>query len=420
MMNQLLRNASSRISLIRIGSVAAVGSGFLYVNSDSCSRTRVTVSINAPFRESLSLLPWHLPGNLGPRPSFLSSEQWQFGDLPLFSSRVSPAPSDDIRKEAPGGKGDGAKKYVGYIGRDTIADAAARVGPAVVNISVLHGLCGITTGKSIGSGIIIDASGTILTCAHIVVDSQGMRITSKGKVDVTLQDGRTFEGTVVNADHHSNIAIVKINSRTPLPTAKLGSSSKLRPGDWVLAIGCPLALQNTVTAGIIRCVDHEIGDLGNLGRQRQYLRTDCAINEGNSGGPLVNIDGEVVGINVIEVLAANGLGFSVPIDAVSKIIEHFNKNGRVIRPWLGLKMFDLNEMMFAKLKESNPKFPNVSRGVIVCEVAPDSPADRAGFHHLDVVIEFDGKPTKSIKEVVSPILHAYHSPSSYSKQIVIG
>lgn len=102
------------------------------------------------------------------------------------------------------------------------------------------------------SGTIIDADGTILTCAHGVVDSQGRQLTTKGKIDVTLQDGRTFEGTVINSDLHSDIAIVKIKSKTPLPTAKLGSSSKLRPGDWVIAMGTPLSLQNTVTAGIVR------------------------------------------------------------------------------------------------------------------------------------------------------------------------
>ncbi|XP_038717482.1 putative protease Do-like 14 isoform X3 [Tripterygium wilfordii] len=196
-MNQLLRDASSssaRNSLIRIVSVAALGSHLLYANHYSYSR-----------------------------------------DRPSFYSRVTPAPSKDLRKEAPGGKGDSAKKYVGYIGRDTFADTVARV------------FCGITTGKSIGSGIIIDASGTILTCTHVVVDFPlaGMRTISKGKIEIALQDGRTFEGTVVNVDLLSDIATVKINS------CKLGSSSKLRPGDWVLAMGCPPSLKNTVTAGVV-------------------------------------------------------------------------------------------------------------------------------------------------------------------------
>ncbi|XP_038717481.1 putative protease Do-like 14 isoform X2 [Tripterygium wilfordii] len=275
-MNQLLRDASSssaRNSLIRIVSVAALGSHLLYANHYSYSR-----------------------------------------DRPSFYSRVTPAPSKDLRKEAPGGKGDSAKKYVGYIGRDTFADTVARV------------FCGITTGKSIGSGIIIDASGTILTCTHVVVDFPlaGMRTISKGKIEIALQDGRTFEGTVVNVDLLSDIATVKINS------CKLGSSSKLRPGDWVLAMGCPPSLKNTVTAGVVSCADRKSSDLGHFGirgQQREYLQTDCALHPGNSGGPLVNIKGEGVGVIVMKVPVADGLGFCVPIDAVSKIFERFNKSG---------------------------------------------------------------------------------------------
>ncbi|KAL6513339.1 putative protease Do-like 14 [Orobanche gracilis] len=149
------------------------------------------------------------------------------------------------------------------------------------------------------------------------------------QVEVTLQDGRSFEGTVLNADLHSDIAIVKIKSKAPLPAAKLGNSSNLRPGDWVLAMGCPLTLQNTITAGIVSCVDRKSSDLGLGGMHREYLQTDCAINQGNSGGPLVNVDGEVVGVNIMKLLGADGLNFAVPIDSVSKIVEHFKRNGYV-------------------------------------------------------------------------------------------
>ncbi|KAF2316862.1 hypothetical protein GH714_042203 [Hevea brasiliensis] len=347
----------SRHSLFRALSIAAAGSGLLYAKGNSYSNATVSLAVPLPLRESVSL-PWsqHL---IPLRPSFISADHWHFGILPLFYSRVSPAPSADIQKESPGVVGDGPKPSCGCLGRDTIANAAARVGPAVVNLSVPQGL-----------------------------------------VDVTLQDGRTFEGTVVNADLHSDIAIVKIKSKTPLPTAKLGSSSKLRPGDWVIAMGCPLSLQNTVTAGIVSCVDRKSSDLGLGGMRREYLQTDCAINAGNSGGPLVNVDGQVVGVNIMKVLAADGLSFAVPIDSVIKIIEHFKKSGRVVRPWLGLKMIDLNEMITAQLKERDPRFPNVDRGVLVPMVTPGSPADRAGFHPGDVVIEFDGKPVESIKEII--------------------
>ncbi|XP_022742191.1 putative protease Do-like 14 [Durio zibethinus] len=403
-MNHFLRKASffsSRNSIIRIIAIGTAGSGLLYWNADLDLKTTVKLSIPALLHEHL----WFQG-----RPSFVSSDNWQFGNFPLFLSRVGPGPAPapapgpvpagDVTKEAAVAVGGGAKPCCGCLGRDSIANAAAKVAPAVVNLSVPQDFYGLSTGKSVGSGTIIDTDGTILTCAHVVVDYHSRRVTSKGKVDVTLQDGRTFEGTVVNSDVHSDIAIVKIKSRTPLPAAKLGSSSKLRPGDWVIAVGCPLSLQNTVTAGIVSCVDRKSSDLGLGGMRREYLQTDCAINAGNSGGPLVNVDGEIVGVNIMKVLTADGLSFSVPIDSVSKIIEHFKKNGRVVRPWLGLKMLDLNEMIIAQLKERDAKFPEVEKGILVAMVTPGSPADHAGFHPGDVVIEFDGKPVESIKEII--------------------
>ncbi|GAB4855573.1 Putative protease Do-like 14 [Ancistrocladus abbreviatus] len=384
-MRNLLRNLaiSSRSSLLRAVAVATAGSALVYSNIDPNSRP--TISISVPrIGNSLTEL-WGTPlFSVGPATS------GQGDDLPHFSRAAADAENGASN----------SKHNSHCLGRDSIANAAAKVGPAVVNISVPQGFHGLTVGRSIASGTIIDSDGTILTCAHAVVDFQGIRVSSKGKVEVTLQDGRTFEGTVLNADLHSDIAIVKIKSKLPLPTAKLGSSSKLRPGDWVIAVGCPLSLQNTITAGIVSCVDRKSSDLGLGGMRREYLQTDCAINAGNSGGPLVNIDGEIVGINIMKVLAADGVSFAVPIDSVFKIIEHFKKNGRVVRPWLGLKMIDLNEMIIAQLKERDPTFPNVDRGVLVPMVTPGSPADRAGFHPGDVVIEFDGKPVASIKEII--------------------
>ncbi|OWM72479.1 putative protease Do-like 14 [Punica granatum] len=383
--------AHGRNSLLRIAAAAAAGSGLLYASSHSKCPTRLSVSIHLPLTNQVKL----------PCPAFPSSDHGLTGTLPWFSFRSSPFPSDDVNNAISPDTGASAKPCSGgCLGRDTIANAAARVGPAVVNLSVPQGFFGIPVGKNIGSGTIIDKDGTILTCAHVVVDFQGPRSPSTGKVAVTLQDGRMFEGTVTNADIHSDIAIVKINSKAPLPTAKLGSSSRLRPGDWVLSVGCPLSLQNTVTAGIVSCVDRKSSDLGLGGLRREYLQTDCAINAGNSGGPLVNIDGEVVGVNIMKALGADGVSFSVPIDSVTKIIAQFRKSGRVVRPWLGLKMVDLNEMVIAQLKERDPTFPNVGKGVLVVTVTPGSPADRAGILPGDVVVEFDGKPVESISEII--------------------
>ncbi|KAI3974043.1 hypothetical protein MKX01_026440 [Papaver californicum] len=391
-------NRNSILRIIALAGVTATGTGLIgFDNGHGDFTTRMSVSISPQFsfpwliREELLLLG----GEVG-----LHKTYWKSGNS---FSRISTGSNalPDIKKEVSGeDRKEGGKSCPGCLGRDSIASAAALVGPAVVNISVSQGYQGMILGKSIGSGTIIDSDGTILTCAHVVVDFQSTKKVSKGKVDVTLQDGRTFEGTVVNADLHSDIAVVKINSKTPLPAAKLGSSIKMRPGDWVVAMGCPHSLQNTVTAGIVSCVDRKSSDLGLGGIQREYLQTDCAINQGNSGGPLVNLDGEVVGVNIMKVYAADGLSFAVPIDAVSKIIEHFKKNGRVVRPWLGLKMLDLNDMIVAQLKERDIMFPNVSKGVLVPMVTPGSPADRAGFRPGDIVIEFDDIPVASIMEII--------------------
>ncbi|KAL1549587.1 putative protease Do-like 14, variant 3 [Salvia divinorum] len=382
-----LRKFSNKTVLIRAATLAAAGSGTFCFATSSGHDASISISMPSPFRDSLAW-PWRTIEGTIPFYSFKRSNHSQYGLLPLSFSKPDNVPDTNISKGAAWDAGDSPKHCCNCLGRDTIANAAARIGPAVVNLSVPQG-------KSIGSGTIIDEDGTILTCAHTVVD-----LLSKGKVEVTLQDGRSFEGTAVNADLHADIAIVKIKSKTPLPTAKLGTSSKLRPGDWVVAMGCPLTLQNTVTAGIVSCVDRKASDLGLGGMHREYLQTDCAINPGNSGGPLANADGEVVGVNIMKLLGADGLNFAVPIDSVSKIIEHFKRNGRVVRPWLGLKMIDLNDMIVAHLKEKSASFPDVRRGVLIPMVSPGSPAYRAGFRPGDVLVEFGGRPIESIQEVI--------------------
>lgn len=347
--------------------------------------------------EARHLLSTAATGLLSRNP-FLAPWQGDFAILNSFA--CASAPPANLSNHGSGGNSDDSRCSPGCLGRNSIANAAAAVGPAVVNISCMQVENGWVLEKSIGSGTIIDPDGTILTCAHVVADFQSTKPVLKGKVSVSLQDGREFEGVVLNFDIHSDIAVVKIKSKTPLPAARLGSSCKLRPGDWVVALGCPLSLQNTVTAGIVSCVDRKSSDLGLGGIRREYLQTNCAINIGNSGGPLVNLDGEIIGVNVMKVRAADGLSFSVPIDYVVKIVEHFKKNGRVVRPWLGLKMLDLNPMVIAQLKERSSSFPDVSKGVLVPMVTPGSPAERAGFAPGDVVIEFDGKPVETIKEII--------------------
>ncbi|KAL8553957.1 hypothetical protein ACS0TY_002277 [Phlomoides rotata] len=361
MMN-VLRRFSDKRSLIRAMALATAGSGILCLTS---SDSDISLSVSPSTFWDSPKWAWRTMLENILSCSYTLPNHSKSGISPLFFSRADAFPEPDVSKVAATNVEDSPKHSCNCLGRDTIANASAKIGPAVVHISAPHGFHGLTTGRGIGSGTIIDEDGTILTCAHLVAHSYDLRSSSKGKVEVTLQDGRSYKGTVVNVDLHSDIAIVKIKSKTPLPAAKLGSSSKLRPGDWVVALGCPFTLQNTVTAGIVSCIDRKSSDLGMGGMHREYLQTDCAINKGNSGGPLVNVDGELVGVNIMKVMGADGLNFSVPIDSILKIMEHFERNGRVVRPWLGLKMIDLNEMIITLIKEKNASFPDVSGGIFI-------------------------------------------------------
>jgi HtrA serine peptidase 2 len=220
---------------------------------------------------------------------------------------------------------------------------------------------------------------------------------------VTLQDGRNFEGEVVSFDSLSDLAVIKVNSSRPLPVVKLGTSKDLRPGEWVVALGSPLHLQNTVTAGIISCVDRKSAEIGLEGVGTGYIQTDAAINQGNSGGPLLNLDGEVIGINTMKALAADGVSFAIPIDSAIKIVDQLKKRRHVIRPWLGMKMWELTEPRILQLKERRPGFPNVTAGILVSQVIPGSPASRAGVHNDDVIIEFNGVPVTNINQIVEAL-----------------
>ncbi|KAK6143926.1 hypothetical protein DH2020_024274 [Rehmannia glutinosa] len=322
--------------------------------------TSVLVSIPSPFRASLTW-PWRTIEENSPRFAFTRSNPSQYGVLPLFFSRPDAVPDPGVSKGTASDAGDSPKHSCNCLGRDTIANAAAKIGPSVVNLSVPQGFYGMTVGKSIGSGTIIDEDGTILTCAHVVVDFQGLRSSSKGKVEVTLQDGRSFEGTVVNADLHSDIAIVKIKSKTPLPAAKLGNSSKLRPGDWVLAMGCPLTLQNTITAGIVSCVDRKSSDLGLGGMHREYLQTDCAINQVSPGSPadragfrpgdvVVEFGGRPIS-SIKEVIDIMGDKIGKPFKAVVKRANNVTETLTVIPEEANPDIIELSVLTMAPRRE---------------------------------------------------------------------
>ncbi|KAK9816531.1 hypothetical protein WJX72_001610 [[Myrmecia] bisecta] len=278
------------------------------------------------------------------------------------------------------------------LGPHFIANAAAKAAPAVVNIAVpTNGLP--YSSRPSGSGFILTSDGVIATNAHVVADALAKQVSRPGPprpIMVALQDGRVFEGRVLSHDSISDLAIVKIDSDQALPTVKLGSSQQLRVGEWVIALGSPLHLQNSVTAGIISCVDRKAVELGLASARTDYIQTDAAVNSGNSGGPLINLDGEVVGISSMKALSADGVSFAIPVDTAKDVMEQLLRLGRVVRPYIGIKMLQLNASNAAQLRKRDPAFPNVSSGILVPHVAMGSPAEKAGLRPGDVIVEVAG------------------------------
>eukprot|EP00884_Botryococcus_braunii_P014549 jgi/Botrbrau1/23095/Bobra.0243s0032.2 len=227
------------------------------------------------------------------------------------------------RRSAPGMfLGSRPANMQGSLTPNFIADAAAQAAPSVVNISVHGNGLPVQNGKfEAGSGFIISPDGMIVTNAHVLRDALEGQTKGSFPIMVSLQDERVFEAHVLRCDRVSDLAILKIEAKEPLPCAKLGTSSRLRVGEWVLAMGSPLHLQNSVTAGIVSCVDRKAVDLGLAKAQTDYIQTDAAVNSGNSGGPLVNLCGEVVGISSLKAVSADGVSFAIPVDAAKEIID---------------------------------------------------------------------------------------------------
>jgi serine protease Do len=231
------------------------------------------------------------------------------------------------------------------------------------------------TQRSLGSGVIISADGYIVTNAHIVTDAD--------KVAVKLEDNREFEAKVVGIDEKTDVALVKIAAPGDLAAATLGNSDTLQVGDWVLAIGNPFGLSETVTAGIVSAKARVIGE----GPYDDFIQTDASINPGNSGGPLLDMRGEVAGINaaILSQSGGNiGIGFAIPINLVKNVVDQLEAQGKVVRGWLGAAVQELTP----ELAESFG-FTQMKGGLVV-EVTPDSPAARAGIERGDLILEYNG------------------------------
>uniref|UniRef100_A0A182IKI5 Serine protease HTRA2, mitochondrial n=1 Tax=Anopheles atroparvus TaxID=41427 RepID=A0A182IKI5_ANOAO len=288
-----------------------------------------------------------------------------------------------------------------------IADAVELSAPAVVYIEIrdrqhVDFFTREPLTVSNGSGFIIDPNGLILTNAHVVVSKPHTMVTVK------LPDGRTFPGTVEHVDPASDLATVHIQCNN-LPTLKLGKSSDLRPGEWVVALGSPLALSNTVTAGVVSSTHRASQELGLRGKDINYIQTDAAITFGNSGGPLVNLDGEAIGINSMKVTP--GISFAIPIDHAKEFLSKINERtggqgrraasgGPASRRYLGVTMLSLTPDILHELQHRSHNFPsNVRGGVLVWKVIQGSPAHVGGLHPGDIITHINGKEIKNSSDV---------------------
>ncbi len=247
--------------------------------------------------------------------------------------------------------------------------------------------------KGLGSGFMISPDGYIVTNNHVIEGAK--------KVTVKLMDGREFKAKIVGADKKSDLALLKIDAKG-LPYLKWGDSSKIKVGEWVLAIGNPLGLDYTVTAGIISAKGRQLP----LSEYEDFIQTDAAINRGNSGGPLVDLRGEVIGVNsAIETHTGGfmGLGFAIPSNLAKRVIKDLKEKGKVIRPFLGVQMQALTDDM-AKALGLKPG----TKGAIITNVLKDSPAEKAGLKRYDVVIGVGGKKVKNPLDLKIAIMA--HSP----------
>ncbi|AKG22324.1 HhoA/HhoB/HtrA family serine endopeptidase [Calothrix sp. 336/3] len=247
--------------------------------------------------------------------------------------------------------------------------------------------------RGLGSGFIFDKSGLVLTNAHVVDKAD--------RVTVRLKDGRTLEGKVQGVDEVTDLAVVKINAGNNLPVASLGSSGNVQVGDWAIAVGNPLGFDNTVTLGIVSTLKRPSSQVGISDKRLDFIQTDAAINPGNSGGPLLNSQGEVIGINTAIRADATGIGFAIPIDKAKAIASQLQTKGKVAHPYLGVQMVTLTPEL-AKQNNSDPnsqiQLPEVN-GVLVMRVIQNSPAANGGIRRGDVIVQIDTQVITSAEQL---------------------
>jgi serine protease Do len=238
--------------------------------------------------------------------------------------------------------------------------------------------------NSLGSGFIIDPSGIVVTNHHVISEAD--------EITVILNDGARLKAEIIGRDQKTDLALLRVKPDKPLKAVTFGDSDKLRLGEWVIAIGNPFSLGGTVTAGIVSARNRDI----NSGPYDNYIQTDAAINRGNSGGPLFNLDGEVVGVNTAIISPSGGsigIGFAVPSKTAMPVIEQLKQFGETRRGWLGVRIQQVTDEIADSLKINPP------RGALVAGVDERGPAKPAGIEPGDVIVKFDGKDIKEMRDL---------------------
>ncbi len=274
---------------------------------------------------------------------------------------------------------------------DAFAEIAEKVNPSVVNITCTETREATSAQENrnedqevqpygFGSGVIIDASGYILTSNHVVE--------AANKIEVKLSDERKFLAKMIGSDRDTDLALIKVESELPLPVASLGDSNKLKPGQWVMAIGNPFVYDHTVTVGVISALNRNL----NTNIFDSFIQTDAAINFGNSGGPLLNIRGEVIGINTLISSQGTGIGFAIPINMAKEILPQLKEKGKVTRGFLGVDPQQITPDLQSSLGLGS------SQGIIVSSVRKGTPAEKAGLKRYDIILELNGNKIESVEK----------------------
>ncbi len=299
--------------------------------------------------------------------------------------------------------------------RDATVEVVQKVSPAVVYIGTEHIIetrrgpdrffeqfFGIgrerrQSVQSLGSGVIIDPVGVIVTNDHV--------IRGAAAIHVVLADGRQLEAEVIGSDADNDVAVLRVQSKGPLPAAKLGTSADLMIGESVIAIGSPFGLKKTVTVGVLSAVGRSFKADGRV--YNDFLQTDASINPGNSGGPLLNIDGEVIGINTAIYASGQGIGFAIPADKVRRIVTELTQFGKVRPAWVGIEAQDLTSSLAQGLGWDR------NYGIVVDQVESGSPAEQAGVRRGDVIAEVGGSRVEDAEDF-NARMHGYPARTAVS------